>query len=372
MRPTVVENAFDALRELEQAQQAGEPFSLVLLDAHMPEVDGFTLAERIRENPDLAGATVMMLSSAGQSIDMRRCNELGLAAYLTKPIKQADLFRAIMAALGNPPAEPAESVQTAPMPPRAGRALRLLLAEDNLVNQKLALRLLEKQGHTVAIAANGIEAVRAAEHEPFDLVLMDVQMPEMDGFEATAAIRAREQGTGRHLPILAMTAYAMKGDRERCLASGMDGYVSKPIQPRELWQAIKQLVPTDTAPTTEPPSLEDILDRNEALERVGGDTALLRELVELYLAESAHLRQDIARALQARDAPKLGRTAHTLKGAVSTFGAHAAREAAEQVELLGKKGDLTYAAGAVACLESELKRLEPALEKMKAEGERPA
>jgi PAS domain S-box-containing protein len=373
MRPTVVESAPDALRTLEQAQQTGEPFSLVLLDAHMPEMDGFTLAERIREHSDLAGATVMMLSSAGQSVDTRRCNELGLAAYLTKPIKQADLFRAIMAALGNPPAGRAEPVPTAPTPGRFGRALRLLLAEDNLVNQKLAVRLLEKQGHTVAIAANGIEAICAVERERFDLVLMDVQMPEMDGFEATTVIRAREQGTDRHVPILAMTAYAMKGDRERCLATGMDGYVSKPIQPRELWQAIEQLVPANDPGANEPQlSLDAVLDRDEALERVGGDTALLRELVELFLAESTQLRRNIAEALQAGDARKLGRTAHTLKGAVSTFGAHAARDAAEQLERLGQSGDLIDAASAVARLESELERLKPALEKMMEEGERPA
>ncbi len=373
MRPTVVDNALTALQALEQAQQAGEPFSLVLLDAHMPEVDGFTLAERIRENPDLAGATVMMLSSAGQSVDTRRCNELGLAAYLTKPIKQADLFRAIMAALGNPPAEAVEVVQTTLPPSRAGRALRLLLAEDNLVNQKLAVRLLEKQGHTVTIAANGVEAMAAVEREPFDLVLMDVQMPEMDGFEATAAIRAHERGTGRHVPILAMTAYAMKGDRERCLAAGMDGYVSKPIQPRKLWQAIKQLVPADAPPANGSPSaLADILDRDEALERVGGDTGLLGELIELFLAEIVQLRRDIAAALQKGDAPKLARTAHTLKGAVSTFGAHAARDAAEHLERLGRAGDLAGAANAIAQMESELARLEPALKTVKAECQRPA
>jgi HPt (histidine-containing phosphotransfer) domain-containing protein len=201
---------------------------------------------------------------------------------------------------------------------------------------------------------------------------MDVQMPEMDGFEATAAIRARERGTDRHVPILAMTAYAMKGDRERCLAAGMDGYVSKPIQPRELWQAIKQVVPADAPEANGSSSLEDILDRSEALERVGGDTALLGELIELFLAESVQLRRDLAEALRAGDASKLGRTAHTLKGAVSTFGAHAAREAAERLERLGRAGELADAAGAVTHLESELERLGPALEKMKAEGQRPA
>ena len=258
MRPTAVESAAERSQALERAQRVGEPFLLVLLDAHMPEVDGFALAERIREHPDLAGATVMMLSSACQPVDTRRCQDLGLAAYLTKPIKQADLYRSILAALGSPVA--ATTSLPAPAPSRPRRALRILLAEDNPVNQKLAVRLLEKQGHTVVLAANGVEAVEAVERQSFDLVLMDVQMPEMDGFEATAAIRTRERDTGRRIPILAMTAYAMKGDRERCLAAGMDRYVSKPIQPSELWQAIEQLAPDAK---DAPWSLDEVLDRRE-------------------------------------------------------------------------------------------------------------
>jgi two-component system sensor histidine kinase/response regulator len=239
MRPTAVENAESALRVLESAHQKGEPFALVLLDAQMPKVDGFMLAERIRQHPDLTGATVMMLSSACQSIDAQRCQELGLAAYLTKPIKQTELHRSILAALGTSQLRP--TAPAIPAPVKITRSLRLLLAEDNPVNQKLAVRLLEKQGHTLVVVNNGREALEAIERQPFDLVLMDVQMPEMDGFEATITLRERERGTGRHVPILAMTAYAMKGDRERCLEAGMDGYISKPIQPRELWEAIEKL-----------------------------------------------------------------------------------------------------------------------------------
>jgi two-component system sensor histidine kinase/response regulator len=356
MRPTVVESAAAALQALEHAQRVGEPFGLVLLDAHMPEVDGFTLAERIREHPDLAGATVMMLSSACQPVDTRRCQELGLAAYLTKPIKQADLYRSILGALGSPIAAATEPGPPTPVCPR--RALRVLLAEDNPVNQKLAVRLLEKQGHAVVLAVNGIEAVDMVERQPFDLVLMDVQMPEMDGFEATAAIRAREQAAGRHMPILAMTAYAMKGDRERCLASGMDAYVSKPIQPRELWHAIEQLV-SATAGT--PVSSDDILDRQEALDRVGGDVVLLRELVGVFLADCPRLWHDIEDALSRGDARNLSRAAHTLKGAVATFGAKSVRSAAEQLERLGDTGDLTGAENLAARLENELQRLKPVL-----------
>ena len=360
MRPTAVGDAASALVELDSAQRAGEPFTLVLLDANMPEVDGFTLAERIRAHPDLVGATVMMLSSACQPIDARRCQELGLAAYLTKPIKQTDLHRAILAALGSPVGETVVSETPAAVP--TGRRLRLLLAEDNPVNQKLAVRLLEKKGHTVVVAGDGIEAVRAVADQSFDLVLMDVQMPEMDGFEATAAIRAREHGTGRHIPILAMTAYAMKGDRERCLAAGMDAYVSKPIQPRELWQAIEALVPANGE---EQETVSPAVDVQEALDRVGGDSELLHELADVFLADCPRLWHNIAEALAKGDARQLARAAHTLKGSVATFGARAAQALAQQLELQGREGNLTHAADTVARLDGELQRLKSALERMK-------
>jgi CheY-like chemotaxis protein len=311
----------------------------------------------------------MMLSSACQPVDTRRCQELGLAAYLTKPIKQADLYRSILAALGAPMPEPAEPAT--PITTPASRPLRLLLAEDNPVNQKLAVRLLEKKGHTVVVAGDGAEAVRAvAADESFDLVLMDVQMPEMDGFEATAAIRAREQTSGRHIPILAMTAYAMKGDRERCLAAGMDGYVSKPIQPRELWHAIENLVPGNGAPTESEcaageSSAEAILDTQEALERVGGDAELLRELADVFLDDCPRMWQNIEDALAKGDARQLARAAHTLKGSISTFGARTAREVAAQLEAQGGKGDLSSAGRTVARLNGELQRLKAALERLK-------
>jgi CheY-like chemotaxis protein len=360
MRPTAVADAAAAMEELERAQRDGEPFTLVLLDANMPEVDGFTLAERIRANPDLVGATVMMLSSACQPIDAHRCHELGLAAYLTKPIKQTDLYRAILAALGAPAGE--TTAPAAPAVAPARRPLRLLLAEDNPVNQKLAVRLLEKKGHTVVVAGDGVEAVRAVADQPFDLVLMDVQMPEMDGFDATAAIRARERGTGRHVPILAMTAYAMKGDRERCLAAGMDGYVSKPIQPRELWQAIEALVPANGA---EQEMASPAVDVREALDRVGGDAELLHELADVFLADCPRMWRNLGEALGKGDARQVARAAHALKGSVATFGARAAHGLAEQLERKGREGDLTQAADIAARLDDELQRLQSALVRMK-------
>jgi PAS domain S-box-containing protein len=363
MRPTTVENAAAALAALESAHRAGEPFTLVLLDAHMPEVDGFMLAERIREHPDLTGATVMMLSSACQSLDKNRCKELGLAAYLIKPVKQADLYRAILVALGTPETKP-KAPQTPPSP-RMVRPLRVLLAEDNLVNQKLAVRLLEKQGHAIVVATNGREAVEAVGRQHFDLVLMDVQMPEMDGFEATAAIRRRERSTGRHVPILAMTAYAMKGDRERCLAAGMDGYISKPIQPREMWETIERFIDregTDAKGGNLAP--ENVLDREEIQQRVGGDMKLLRELVDVFFEDCPRMWQNIHDALAGGDAAKLSRAAHTLKGAVGVFGAQTAYETAERLERLAGLGNLSRAVEVVAELETELERLKPILREL--------
>jgi len=244
MRPVVVDSGRLALAALERAVAAGTPFPLVVLDAHMPEMDGFALAEQIRRRPELARTTVVMLTSAGRPGDVGLCQGLGISAYLIKPVKQSELLDAILTALSSTLSR-AEPPVTAihPSPGVNRRPLHVLLAEDNSVNQMVAVHLLEKQGHTVVAANNGREALAALERQAFDLVLTDVQMPEMDGFEATGLIRQQEQGTGRHVPILAMTAYAMKGDRERCLAAGMDGYVSKPINPRELWEAMENLVP---------------------------------------------------------------------------------------------------------------------------------
>ncbi|HKX29444.1 MAG TPA: response regulator [Blastocatellia bacterium] len=242
MRPTATDDGQEALRFLERARKNGEPLPLLLLDCQMPAIDGFALIEQMRHRPELASATIMMLTPTGQRVDAVRCRELGIAAHLTKPIRQSELLAAMMAVL-DPKLPPPSSLPLAPSrsihEPRRG--LRVLLAEDNPVNQKLAAYFLEKQGYAVVKANNGREALLILEHESFDLALMDIQMPEMDGFEVTAAVREREAGTGTHLPIIAMTAHAMKGDRERCLEAGMDDYVSKPIQRKELFEVIERL-----------------------------------------------------------------------------------------------------------------------------------
>jgi PAS domain S-box-containing protein len=237
MKSTPVESGEEALAQLSAAREAQEPFRLILTDMHMPGMDGFALIERIRQKPELATATIMMLTSAGHRGDAARCQELGVAAYLLKPIRQSELREAIARVLGASEQDGAIplvtrfSLQDARDP---SAFLRILLAEDNAVNQRLAVRLLEKRGHHVVVAGNGREALEALGKASFDLVLMDVQMPEMDGMEATAAIREKEKDSGFHQPIIALTAHAMKGDREKCLGSGMDGYLTKPIRPPEL------------------------------------------------------------------------------------------------------------------------------------------
>jgi CheY-like chemotaxis protein len=234
MVATSVKASEEALAELSTAGKAGNPYGLILADFLMPNIDGFTMVEQIRERPELSAATIMMLTSDAHRAGVARCDELGISACLLKPIRRSELREAIIRALGTsewrgPGRRPSSQDSCEPAP-----VLRVLLAEDNPVNQLLAVRLLEKRGHRVVVASNGQEALAALAQETFDLVLMDVQMPLMDGFEATAAIRRQEKETGAHQVVIALTAHAMKGDRERCLYGGMDGYLTKPIRVEEL------------------------------------------------------------------------------------------------------------------------------------------
>jgi PAS domain S-box-containing protein len=367
MRPTMVADGPSALNLLKRGAETGEPFPLVLLDAHMPKMDGFVVAREIRGNPALTGLTVVMLTSAGLPADVACCQELGIDAYLMKPIKQSELFDTILAALGRTvKGREAKGegrgagVPSLPSP----HPWHVLLAEDNAVNRQLARRLLEKQGHTVAVVSNGREALAAVGLENFDVILMDVQMPEMDGFEATRAIRLQEMGTGRHVPILAMTAHALKGDRERCLEAGMDGYVAKPIKPQELYDAIERLVPRGAEVEPEvagTPGPEEVFDRAEALARVGGDTTLLRDLAALFLqsypVQLAALRDALAR----EDLGTVQRVAHTLKGSSSSFASRQAQAAALRLETMALSRDLAKVETASAALEKALADLRPTL-----------
>jgi PAS domain S-box-containing protein len=340
MRPVLAASGRDALAELERAAARGRAFPLVLLDANMPELDGFALAERVRRRRALARTRMLMLTSGPRPGDVRRARALGVASYLIKPVKQSDLLDRILDALAERPAAgPARAgVEAAP-----GRRLRVLVAEDNAVNQRVATGMLERAGHRAVVVENGRQALAALARERFDLALMDVQMPELDGLEATAAIRADERERGaRRLPIVALTAHAMKGDAERCLAAGMDAYLAKPLQPRELAAAIASLSP------------QGAIDEGRLLERVGGDARTLAEVARIFLADAPRRLAAIRRALAKGDARALRGEAHALKGAVSNFAADAATEAAFELQKLGDKGELEEAEPALERLEAEM------------------
>ncbi|HXG47494.1 MAG TPA: response regulator [Methylomirabilota bacterium] len=379
MKPLLASGAQPGLDLLEEHYQRGQPIPLLLLDAVMPDIDGFGLVEQIRARPHLHSTVIMMLSSTGQLEDANRCRALGISIYLTKPIKQSDLLDAIMNALGSTPIgrrqltpPPATSTR------RASRPLRILLAEDNPVNQRLALRILEKWGHTVVVAGNGRKAVDLYQRQPFELILMDVQMPEMSGFEATAAIRQLERDSGRHVPIIAMTAHAMEGDRDRCLQGGMDGYVTKPIDQKLLFEAIESLAPpADQAPpatvgapasppaaTLPPGPATDlaVFDATVALNRVEGDVELLKEVAGLFFQDGPTLMQTIRNAIGRGDAKALERAAHTLKGSVGNFGARTAQEMARQLEQMGRDGDFANAQTLCDQLDHQLVVITRALE----------
>lgn len=252
VKTALVDSGSEALSTINDAKMSGNPFTLALIDAQMPEMDGFALAERLKKDAQYRGAMIMMLTSLGQMGEVTRCQDLGIGSYLSKPVSQSELLDAILKALG---ARASGAIRTGVVPNDAPhesqRQLRILLAEDNAVNHRLALRFLEKSGHSVVGVHDGSEALATLEKagfDTFDLVLMDIEMPRMDGFEATAAIRAKERTSGKHLPILAMTAHAMKGDRERCLEAGMDGYISKPIKSKELAEIIAALALASPVP----------------------------------------------------------------------------------------------------------------------------
>ena len=359
MKPSVVESGPSALDVLAKAKIEGTPFAIALIDCMMPEMDGFEMVERIKKTPNLAPTTSMiMLTSGGQRGDAARCTDLGVAGYLHKPVKQSELLFAIRRILK----VPAEAEAGAPLVTRhtireSERRLHILLTEDNLVNQKLAVKLLEKSGHNVRVANNGKKALEAFRKEPFDLILMDVEMPEMNGLEATSLIREAEKKTGSHITIVAMTAHAMKGDKERCLDAGMDGYVAKPINSKELFETIESFFEgPSVGQTPVHPSSDDgpKLDSAALLDRVGGDTELLGELAVLFTDDCPRLLDEIRDAVRLGDAEKLGRSAHTLKGSVGNFAAQDAFQAALRLEKMGREGETRLAQHALGELEMEI------------------
>ena len=375
-QPALCGSGLEALLTLTQAKQQHGPFGVALLDARLPDPDGFAIAERIKSDPELAKATVMLLSGASQSADIARCQESGVVTYLTKPVLAHELLEAILRASSTLQEQTAEATAPGgPSQPKAARELRILLVEDNEVNRTLLTRLLGKQGHNVVVARNGREAVAAVQHSPrrvFDLILMDVQMPGMDGFETTAAIRACELLTGGHVPIVAVTAHAMKGDRERCLAAGMDGYLSKPIQVQELFDLLREYeaLPVQTLEVSYPQEQEDCrppgdegeqVDRCALLNRLDGDSQLLSELIEIYLSQSPSLLAAAQRALQEKNGRELARVAHCIKGSAGNFLARATLETAGRLEAFAEQEDFSRASEAMRMLERQMERLDHAL-----------
>ena len=346
MKPTVVDGGQAALEALTEAARNGHPYQLVLLDANMPDLDGFDVAAEIGRRPELSGGTIMMLSSSGKYGDSARCTSLGIAAYLTKPVSQSDLLDSISRILDGrsktAPSAPAVAIRKS----GAERQRRILLAEDNVVNQRVAQGLLSKRGHTVTVVNNGREAVDALQAGDFDLVLMDVQMPEMGGFEATAAIRALERNSGAHMRIVAMTAHAMNGDRERCFAAGMDGYLSKPIDVALMFEVVEQGAALA-------PAAPSALDRNSALARMGGDEQLLHDVAALFLEDCPARLQAIRTAIDQQSAAGLRNEAHALKGAAGNLSASGLFEAARTLERLGADNQLAGAEAAWRRLSDE-------------------
>lgn len=375
MRPTVVAGADEALRELTESVASGEPYPLVLLDGHMPDTDGFMLAEMIRNRPELLSSTLMMLTSGGQLGDVARCRALGISAYLIKPVTQSDLFDKIVHVLDRsnvmqPSAMESAAATAMPRTNLTQTPMRVLVVEDNIVNQRLAIRLLEKRGHSLSLAGNGVEALETLETSPFDAVLMDLQMPRMGGLEATAEIRRRENGTPRHTPIIAMTAHAMKGDREACLAAGMDAYLAKPIQADELYRTLEAFAP-DAAPSQsagdrertsaarQEPS-EPLIDWPAALKSVADDGELLHELIALFLESLPQWLMDLREAIERQDQPTAKRLAHTLKGSLRQFGASATKTA-QQLESAADQSQFAEAMMLFSELQTALDHLRPKL-----------
>jgi two-component system sensor histidine kinase/response regulator len=383
-----VEGARSALEALRQAKREGDPFRIVVLDMMMPEMDGETLGVTIKADPELADAALVMMTSMGSRGDAQRLEQVGFAAYLTKPVKQSHLYDCLATVAGRGPVTPGTrtSIITRHVLAESRRhRLCILLAEDNPTNQMVALKTLEKMGYRADAVGNGAEALKALESRPYNLVLMDVQMPEMDGIEATRRIRDRQSAVRDHeVPIVALTAEAMAGDRETCLAAGMDDYLSKPIRPDELSAVLTRWTdrvrppvadtsgaapPTarratsrdplrDSSITEKPVSVpEPVFDEDVLVNLLGGDREAAAEIAQTFLKDAPRQLAALREALVAGDAPLTRRKAHTLKGASANVGAEALRAAACRAETAAANGDLAMIDSLLPELETQLARL---------------
>ncbi len=360
--PTGTTTAEEAKEILSEAQASGNPFGLVLIDSDMPGADGLSLAGWIRNQNSLDCKMILMITSLRdrKQVDMQALN---ISSSITKPVRPSDLLDAIIRAVVKQETSQKEeapaltSTQDQQMQP-----LKILVAEDTPFNQKFISRLLGRWGHTVIIVGDGRKAVAAIAEDRYDLILMDVQMPEMDGFEATARIREIEEKKGDHTPIIAMTAHAMKGDRERCIEAGMDDYVPKPISSEALLNAIRMLVPERPGPKKEKsPVIENaksVFDKNALIKAFDNDWDFLKEVIDMFIADYPQMLKNIHDAIQTKDAPALQRTAHALKGMLGNFQVESATKKAYNLEKMGTEGNLEQAADIYTQLSTELDSLE--------------
>ncbi len=368
-KPVAAASAVEAMTLLKQAVADGQPFRLIISDVNMPDIDGFMLAQQIRDCEEIQNTPLIMLTSGGRTGDSVKISELSISASLMKPAKQSELFEVITRFIQESPAHPrvAPAIE---LPDHeqdtitAQRPLKILLAEDNLMNQTLAKGILSRHGHQLTIANNGCEAVDAYQDERFDVILMDVQMPVMDGFAATAEIRNFERINGTKTPIIAMTAHAMQGDRERCLAAGMDEYMSKPIRAKQLVQILDSLLSPQTPSAASllqreektAPS-ESLIDWDSAMESVEGDRELLKSLIEVFRAESQRSLLDLKSAAEANNPPMLRSQAHSLKGAMLAIGAIKTAKFTQTIELAAAHESMELILERLRLLEQQLSQI---------------
>jgi CheY-like chemotaxis protein len=379
MQPVLADSAAAARLALQKAEASHSPVRLILLDHHMPGEDGIHFAESLQGNP--GHCPIIMISSGSTPVDLDIGLKSGISRFMTKPVIASELLNEVLRQFGR--------YTTAKLPPSPNATprkqvhpRRVLLVEDNAINRRVALGLLRSRGHQAVVAENGQEACNTLADQEFDVVLMDMQMPVMDGYEATAAIRNRERQTGGHIPIVAMTAEALKGDRERCLAAGMDDYVSKPIAPAEMYRAIEQFpalclpasaeqlvgeAPHEVHASEASQSHTDVMVQpavnwTVAKELLGSSADVLREFSDLVKKEAPTLLADMRRGIETRDAKLLCRAAHTLKSTVNYFGAVPLAQAALALENLGRSESFEGAPQLLATLETQLTRVLLALE----------
>ena len=360
-----------ALEELRRAMDNKDKYEMALLDMQMPEMDGETLGKKIKQDPDLKNTILVLMTSIGERGDAKRLEEIGFAAYLTKPVKQSQLYDCLATIFGiHKEAEkdrPTAIVRRHSLSEDQKRRVRILLAEDNVINQKVAISILGKLGYSADAVANGQEAVKALEIIPYDIVLMDCQMPEMDGYEASGEIRNPESKVLNHnVPVIAMTASAMKGDREKCLEAGMDDYLSKPVKPQELIDTIEKWLtepgvsqPDKTIQETKP--VEEVFEKADLIDRLMGDEELAKEILEGFMEDVPLKVAALKKAIDDSDAESVRQEAHSLKGASANVGAPVLREVAYQIEVAGKENDLEKAESHIPNLNEQFEMLKKTL-----------